>query len=119
LATAMPEVVAGSDACESRGGNTGGRCARIAVLPLLLLLFVALELFVPLRTAVQIGPDEGFELAKGTRCSKGHNLYTEVWNDQPPLHTFLITKLVTNISWSILIPRLVTVGCECLALCSR
>jgi hypothetical protein len=48
----------------------------------------------PLRTAVQIGADEGFELAKATLCLHGHKLYSEVWNDQPPLHTWLITQVV-------------------------
>jgi hypothetical protein len=63
---------------------------------------------VPLRTAVQIGADEGFELAKATECLHGHKLYTEVWNDQPPLHTYLVTKLLGWVSHSVLVPRLVT-----------
>src|SRR6266508_1807509 len=70
--------------------------------------FVILQLFLPLRTAVQIGADEGFELAKATLCLKGYRLYAEVWNDQPPLHTWLITQILKNISPTILGPRLVT-----------
>ncbi|HSU57229.1 MAG TPA: glycosyltransferase family 39 protein, partial [Candidatus Dormibacteraeota bacterium] len=101
-------------------GFTGPRAAW-ATLASLLLFFFLLESFVPLRTAIQIGGDEGFELAKATLCLKGHSLYTEVWNDQPPLHTLLNTELLrltgpgkrvmqpenyTRILW----PRLLTVA---------
>jgi len=75
---------------------------------LLLAAFVLLQFLLPLRTTIQIGADEGFELAKATLCLKGYKLYTEVWNDQPPLHTFLITQILKHLSPSILGPRLVT-----------
>src|SRR5438105_14497215 len=58
------------------------------VLAALLALFIALQCLLPLRTVIQIGADEGFQLAKATLCLKGYQLYTNVWNDQPPLHTF-------------------------------
>ena len=53
----------------------------------LLSLFAFLQCWLPLNTAIQIGADEGFELAKATLCLKGFKLYSDVWNDQPPLHT--------------------------------
>src|SRR5437773_4901308 len=65
-----------------------------AIIAILLGVFVLLQSRVPLRTAVQIGADEGFEVAKVTLCLHGHKLYSEVWNDQPPLHTWLITQLL-------------------------
>jgi|GEM_PF-1252505 len=74
-----------------------------------LLTLIALVLVVPLRTAVQIGADEGFELAKATLVLAGHELYTEVWNDQPPLHTFLVAWVLKHISGSVAAPRLMTV----------
>jgi len=80
------------------------------VLALFLGTFVFLQCFLPLRTVIQIGADEGFELAKATLCLQGSKLYTDVWNDQPPLHTFLITQILKHISRSILGPRLVTTG---------
>jgi hypothetical protein len=63
-----------------------------------------------MRTAVQIGADEGFELAKATLCAHGYKLYTEIWNDQPPLHTFLVVQVIKHVSHSILGPRLLTSG---------
>src|SRR5947207_10183283 len=75
-----------------------------------LVAFGALEFLVPIRTTVQIGADEGFELAKATLCLKGYKLYTDVWTDHPPLHTFLITEVLRNLTPSVAGPRLVTVA---------
>lgn len=72
--------------------------------------FLALQSLLPLKSANEIGADEGFELAKATLALKGYQLYTEVWNDQPPLHTFLITQILKRVSPSILGPRLLTTG---------
>src|SRR6266498_2311328 len=103
--------------CNSVAGTHPGRCVRYVrqyrpalILGLLLAAYATLECFVPLGTAVQIGADEGFNLAKATLCLKGFKLYSEVWNDQPPLHTFLITQLLDHTSGSVLGPRLLTVG---------
>src|ERR1017187_7725849 len=80
------------------------------VLLLLLAGFLLLECLLPLGTAIQIGADEGFELAKAQLWLKGYRLYTDIWNDQPPLHTFLLVETFKHISTSILAARLITVG---------
>jgi len=80
----------------------------VGILAALLLGFVLLQLSLPLPTAIQIGADEGFELVKATLWLHGHQLYTAVWNDQPPLHTFLITQILKHLSPSVLGPRLLT-----------
>jgi hypothetical protein len=67
-----------------------------AIVTLLLGVFFLLQSRIPLGTAVQIGADEGFELAKATLCLHGHKLYSEIWNDQPPLHKFLITPVLKS-----------------------
>jgi len=72
--------------------RTGTSCYFIGLL--ISGLFLILQTFLPLRTAVQIGADEGFEVAKATLCLHGSKLYSDVWNDQPPLHTWLITRVV-------------------------
>ena len=54
-------------------------------------LYAALILLSPrIFSALQIQPDEGYELIKGFLCWKGFALYTDIWNDQPPLHTLLL-----------------------------
>jgi len=71
--------------------------------------FFFLGTLMPLRTAVEIGADEGFELAKATLCLHGYKLYSQVWNDQPPLHTFLVTQALKYMSQSVLVPRFITI----------
>jgi hypothetical protein len=80
-----------------------------AILGAILTGYLLLVSLLPLRTTIKIGADEGFELAKATLCADGYRLYTEIWNDQPPLDTFLITQILKHISASILAPRLMTV----------
>lgn len=74
----------------------------------LLSVFLFLQCLLPLRTAIKVGADEGFELAKATLCLRGYKLYTDIWNDQPPLGTVLITQVLKHISRSVLGPRLLT-----------
>ena len=81
----------------------------VAILVLLLVAFALLQCLIPLRTAIQIGGDEGFALAKATLYLNGFKLYTEVWNDQPPFHTFLLAQVLKHLSPSILGPRILTV----------
>src|SRR5213594_232706 len=85
----------------NRAGSNAG-----LVLAALVSLFALFQCCLPLKTAIQIGADEGFELAKATLCLKGFKLYAEVWNDQPPLHTVLITQVLKHLISSILGPRL-------------
>lgn len=84
----------------------------------LLAVFAIVQLFLPLASALRIGPDEDYEMAKATLCLKGHRLYTEVWNDQPPLHTFIAVELLKQFSGSMLGPRLITVTAAALMLVS-
>jgi hypothetical protein len=79
-------------------------------------LFFFLVSWVRLPPAIKIGADEGFELAKATLCLKGHALYTEIWNDQPPLDTVLVTEVLRHVSPSVLGPRLLSVGFAALLL---
>jgi 4-amino-4-deoxy-L-arabinose transferase-like glycosyltransferase len=88
------------------------------VLGILLAGFLLIECLLPLSTTIQIGADEGFELAKAQLWIKGYRLYTDFWNDQPPLHTFLLVETFKHISTSILAARLITVGFSVLLLTS-
>ena len=93
--------------------NGGGQLKKVRrtafVLALLAIAYGILQGFVPLRSAVKIGADEDFELSKATLCLHGYHLYTEIWDDQPPLDTFLITTILRHCSPSVLGPRLLTV----------
>ena len=71
---------------------------------------VVLCLVVPLRTGLQFGGDEGYELMKAFLISLGHPLYSEIWNDQPPLHTELLALLFTLFGPTAYVARLLSVG---------
>lgn len=79
------------------------------VVGLILALFLGVMFFIPFGRAAQIGADEGFELAKATLSLKGYKMYTEVWDDQPPLLTFLHTQILKHASPSVAGPRLMSV----------
>jgi hypothetical protein len=68
------------------------RPSNISCLIILLLAFILLISALPLRTTLRISADEDFEFAKVELCSKGYQLYTQIWNDQPPLYTFLLAR---------------------------
>ena len=78
----------------------------LCVLAILVLIFSQL----PLRTALELAGDEGTELIKGYMCSKGFSLYTQIWNDQPPVHTMLIRSAFAIFGPSALAARLVAAG---------
>jgi 4-amino-4-deoxy-L-arabinose transferase-like glycosyltransferase len=67
-------------------------------------------LLAPLRTALEFGGDEGYELMKAFLVSRGYPLYQEVWNDQPPLHTELLALLFRIFGTSAYVGRLMNVG---------
>lgn len=75
----------------------------------LLLFFASLLALMPIRTAIQLGADEGFEVGKATELLHGFKLYAEVWNDHPPLHTLVIAQALRCLGHSILWPRLVSI----------
>lgn len=59
--------------------------------PLVILAaWVGLVLFAMSIDVVSIGGVEEFELTKAALWCRGFDLYSEVWNDQPPIHTVIL-----------------------------
>ena len=44
----------------------------------------------PVRSAIEVGGDEPYEVTKGLLWAHGYLLYEEIWSDQPPLFTALL-----------------------------
>lgn len=65
---------------------------------------------VPFKDTFQFGADEGCELLKGFMCSKGFLLYKDMWNDQPPLYTLLLSTLFKCVGPTLLGARLLALG---------
>ena len=77
------------------------------IMAVLLLSIVAL---LPLKSVVRIGGDEGYELLKSAMVAHGTPLYTAIWNDQPPLHTLVLSTLFKLFGASALVGRLTSVA---------
>jgi 4-amino-4-deoxy-L-arabinose transferase-like glycosyltransferase len=58
----------------------------------------------------RIGPDEGCEVAKASMCARGFHLYSQIWNDQPPLHTWLLSSSFKTFGLSMGVARLMASG---------
>ncbi len=65
----------------------------------------------PLSTAYQFCPDEGYEVMKALLLADGHILYSDIWSDQPPVHTAVLAGVFRVFGPSILAARLVTLVC--------
>lgn len=89
--------------------NSGKRISPIVFLAAIVYV-VALICLAPIRTGFQFGGDEGHELMKALLVSRGHPLYKEVWNDQPPLYTLIVGAFFWLIGPSAFAARIITVG---------
>ncbi|HEY9828361.1 MAG TPA: glycosyltransferase family 39 protein [Stenomitos sp.] len=56
-----------------------------------LTFWILAQAFIPMDQIFQVNSDEGIELIKSDLYRDGYQLYTQVWNDQPPLPTVLWT----------------------------
>jgi hypothetical protein len=72
--------------------------------------FIAIWLHCRIGALVELGSDEGFEVLKGSLCSHGGRLYAEIWNDQPPIHTWLLATSFRLSSASMTVARLIASG---------
>jgi len=71
---------------------------------------VTILLSSPLVNTFQIDPDEGLELSKAMLVEEGYTLYSQIWNDQPPLFTNILAMIIGVFGNSLLAARLVTLA---------
>ncbi len=57
----------------------------------------------------EFGGDEGYEVYKAFLITKGYLLYRDIWNDQPPIHTYLLAGLFRLFGPSIGVARCVSI----------
>src|SRR5438034_182075 len=70
----------------------------------------ALCCLAPLRTAFELNVCEGWEMMKGFLFSLGYAPSKEMWNDQPPLHTFFLGILFRILGPTAYVARLLQVA---------
>lgn len=68
-------------------------------IPLIFIIFMVL--FFPFRYRFEFNPDEGINAIKAMMNIKGYQLYSEVWSDQPPIFTMLLTLCFRTFGLSI------------------
>ena len=91
---------------ENRGNGLASFYGLLILIAGLALIFSLL----PFGTALEFGGDEGYELMKGFLCSKGYVMYRDIWNDQPPIFTLLLSNVFKVTGPSLLAARLVAAG---------
>lgn len=102
----------GTSCARDPGSQSHSRRLSWRRLAAILLPIVLVCLAVPalhLRSAIQIGPDEYFEVTKAALWAKGYVLYERVWNDQLPLHTELLGILFRCFGPTIGVARILAV----------
>ncbi len=68
-------------------------------------LVVAIRLN-PITQSFELDYDEGLNLIKALLYSRGFSLYSQIWNDQPPLFTALLSSWLSIFGNSVLAARL-------------
>lgn len=63
------------------------------VLGTLLVIAIAILVWCPLASRMELSGDEGYELQKARLLHRGWTLYRDIWNDQPPLHTWVLSQM--------------------------
>lgn len=81
----------------------------VAVSSLIIGFVLLIALGIPIRTALLIGPDEGYETIKAVLVGKGYNLYKDIWNDQPPVYTEILSFVLKATSDSAFAGRLLSI----------
>lgn len=78
------------------------------LLPFLFVIFVLLRR--PIHHMFEFDTDEGINLIKAALYAQGFSLYTEVWNDQPPILTVLLSFWFNLFGQSLLAGRILVLS---------
>lgn len=78
----------------------------LILVSLVITSLVVIILFFPFRFVFEFDPDEGVELIKALLYSRGHELYNEIYNDQPPLFTIVLSVIFKLFDEKVIIGRI-------------
>lgn len=73
-----------------------------------LLFFLAIALFFPIGD-FQVESDEGVNLAKAIALENGHELYSDIWSDQPPVLTYILAAVIRVFGYQVTLSRLIII----------
>jgi hypothetical protein len=83
------------------------------ILGICLFYFATMFLFYPFRTAFWLDHDEGIELSKAMLVLRGDHLYTSIWDDQPPVLTYLLAGVFRLFGLRINLARTLVLALAC------
>jgi hypothetical protein len=66
-----------------------------------LIFLVAMAWLAPISYRGEFDTDEGVNLMKALLVNRGHRLYTEIWSDQPPVLTLLLSMVIRVVGNSV------------------
>jgi hypothetical protein len=78
------------------------------------LYFFLMFLFYPYRGELWMNMDEGINLSKALLVIRGFRLYEDIWNDQPPVLTYLLTFVLNIFGLRVNIARATILLLACL-----
>lgn len=78
--------------------------------------FILVVLFYPFRFVFELDPDEGINLIKAFLSMQGIRLYSEIWSDQPPIFTHILSILFRIFGHSANVARILVLLLSCLLL---
>ncbi len=73
---------------------------------LLFALFIIAIRFEPITQSFELDYDEGLNLIKALLYSRGLSLYSQMWSDQPPIFTVILSSWLSLFGQSVLAARL-------------
>lgn len=70
--------------------------------------FLSILMLYPYSDVYEFDPDEGNRIMIAKLVSEGHALYGDIWNDQPPLMTFVLRAWCGIFGWDVNAARVLT-----------
>ncbi len=83
------------------GRNVGLLLNFLPPIAIALVFFVMVYSQARYAQSLAINPDEGVNLIKSAMVAKGYHLYSQIWNDQPPVFTLMLSEVFRAVGFSI------------------
>ena len=103
-ATASPPLVQDADRELGRKGHV----AWLAALAAAGAYFLIMLWLYPFQDVFELDPDEGNRIIIAQMLERGHQLYSQIWNDQPPLLSYLTMWWCRVFGWEVNNVRILT-----------
>ncbi|MEO1427725.1 MAG: glycosyltransferase family 39 protein [Cyanobacteria bacterium J06633_8] len=75
---------------------------------ILFAIFIVAIRFEPITQSFELDYDEGLNLIKALLYSRGFSFYSQIWNDQPPIFTVILSSWLNLFGQSVFAARLLT-----------